>query len=201
MDYNKEKSIIFSVHPYLASKSQLSMAHSSFMGFVDFIPELLKSEPIKLFQLSYNFVYDLVVLSENDVFTIDQIIKKLVFMLLKEGLWSWNIPEIAKKITDYLSKKDGVKKIDLGSLHEQLFSKVKAVLEKEGHSSVSLTNLIVNEMIFEIEKEGPKTSIEKIISKLRHRFELANLSNEIVDGCVNEFIELMFDKGCIFFTE
>lgn len=196
------ESIIFRVKPYAALNLEPSLEPaSSFVIFLNSCPELLNSESIKLLKLSYDFVYQLIILSGRDIFTIDQIIKRLVLMLLKKGCWSWDIPNIAKKITDHLSKRDGVKKIDLGSLHEQLFNKVKVILEKEGYSSTSLINLIVNEMIFEIEKEGSKTSIEKIISKLRHRFELANLSNQIVDACVNEFIELMFDKGCVFFTK
>lgn len=202
MMYDKMESIIFKVKPYVALNPESDFAlSSSFAEFANSYSELLKSESLQLLKLSYEFVYQLVMLSGKDIFTIDQIIKRLVFMLLKEGFWSWDIPNIAKKITDYLSTRDGVKKVDLGSLSEQLFAKVKVILEKEGYSSTSLINLIVNDMIFEIEKDGSKTSIEKIISKLRHRFELENLSNQIVDACVKEFIELMFDKGCIFFTE
>ncbi len=203
MIYDEIKSIIFKVQPYVGVKDKAGLeAYSlSFSNFIDFIPGLFKSEPIKLLQLSYEFVYDLVLFSGKDVFTIEQILKKVVFIVLENGLWSWNLPDIVKKISDFLSKQDGVKKINLGSLHEQLFVRVEKILKNEGYNSAILIGGIVNEMIAQIEKEGSKTSIEKIIARLRHRFEQANLSNKVVDSCVNEFIELMFDEGCIFFNK
>lgn len=157
---------------------------------------LLDRHTMPVLQTVYATMYRLLYNNPMPQETVNSLTKKISAALLKEGLWTWHIHDLAIEILHYFEQypgtTPGMREVT-GALKERL----PLLFKKHETDPGQYIEPLVREIIRAFQQAGESTSIREISNLISSREELSRLPDELITGVVREFFELLFTKGLI----